>query len=641
MSDVSEMVDVGSQARTVATLNEMISNATPASESEDNPRGALIGRYVVLSALGAGGMGVVLAAYDRELDRKIALKLLKGLNHSSARARLQREAQALAKLDHQNVVAVHDVGIHDGQVFVAMEFVVGKTLGAWMAEVQQPRPWKDVLRVFGEAGRGLVAAHEAGLVHRDFKPDNVMLGDDGRVRVMDFGLARAESDHEAEIQSSIERRTGSRLLVSPLTQTGTMLGTPAYMSPEQFESKVADGRSDQFSFCVSLYRALYGTQPFAGKTVSELRLAVTQGQVEAAPKGASVPVWLRAVVLRGLSLEPNERWPSMRALLEALEKDPAVRRRKWGARALVVGLLGGGSLGLVHATQADAQVCMGFDQRLAGVWDESRRAEVRAAIEGTGLSYAPATWERVEQRLDKYTQQWVAAREEACEATHNGEQSEALLDLRMACLDERLQHVRATVAILVEADETVLKNAVEAVASLPRLERCAHVDALKAKTPPPEDPQVAKRVAALDERLVKAEALQKAGKYAEGLALADAVVTEAAPLGYEPLMTRAWLRQGGLQEETGKYEAADATLDRAYESAVAQQMAAEAASASASLVFVVGVQLARPQDGRRWGKDAKPWARAVGTDDVLAAYLNNLGNLADEEGKYEEARDYH
>jgi Tfp pilus assembly protein PilF/predicted Ser/Thr protein kinase len=637
---VADTTDLGTATESASALDATVSaSSSPAPPSRDITPGTLIGRYVVLAKLGAGGMGIVFAAYDPELDRKIALKLLKAQGQSSARTRLQREAQALAKLDHRNVVSVHDVGVHDGQLFVAMEFVAGKTLGAWMAELEHPRPWPEVLRVFAEAGRGLAAAHESGLVHRDFKPDNVMLGDDGRVRVMDFGLARAEGEEAEVVKSSLEV-TGKQLLVTPLTQTGAMLGTPAYMSPEQFEGKGADPRSDQFGFCVSLYEALYGARPFAGKTVPQLVLAVTQGQVEPAPKGVAVPTWLRTIVVRGLAPKPDERWPSMRALLDALADDPAVRRRKWFAVATVVGLLGGVTWGLSWAVREDAQTCAGFDERLAGVWDDDRRAKVSAAIEATKLSYAPGTWQRVEQRLDEYTQQWLAARVQACEATHNGEQSAELLDLRMACLDERLQHVRATVDVLARADETVVKKAVEAVANLPTLERCADVDALTASIPPPEDPEVAKRVAALDEQLVQAEALEKTGKYAEGLLLVDAVATEGASLQYEPLLVRAWFRQGGLQNFTGNYELAEATLERAYESAVGQNMLIEAAKVSRLLVSVVGYRLARHQDGRRWAKDAKPLARAAGMDDVLADYLNNLGLVVHSEGKYEEARSY-
>jgi tetratricopeptide (TPR) repeat protein/tRNA A-37 threonylcarbamoyl transferase component Bud32 len=622
-------------------------NAVP--ERNEVATGTIIGRYVVLSKLGAGAMGVVLAAYDPALDRKVALKLLKARSgpHDAARARLQREAQALARLDHHNVVTVYDVGVDAGQLFVGMEFVEGQTLGEWMGSTDEPRPWPEVVRVFMEAGRGLAAAHQAGLVHRDFKPDNVMLGKDGRVRVMDFGLVRSndvDGDSEVSVEPTLEqvkRNTGKHQQLDALTQTGTMLGTPAYMATEQFEGREADARSDQFSFCVALYQALYGERPFAGSTLAQLIRSVADEQIREPAQHTRVPAWLRKVVVRGLAVDRDARWPSMVALLAALADDPAVRRRKWWAATLAAGVLGGTVWGTWYAMRVDAQTCAGFEERLAGVWDDARRAEVEAAIEATKLSYAPTTWMRVEERLDEYTRAWVAARAQACEATQEGEQSGELLDLRMACLDERLQHVRATVNVLAVADETVVNKAVQAVAGLPSLERCADVDALRAELPPPEDPAVAARVVELDERLIDAQTLEKAGKYAEGLTIADAVVRDAAALGYEPLQVRAWLQQGVLQYGANDYATAQATLEQSYEAAVALQMAAEAATASSLLVAVVGVGLAQHDEGRRLAKDAKAWMRAVGTDEAHARYYTDLGILAGDEGKYDEASDYY
>jgi tetratricopeptide (TPR) repeat protein len=502
-----------------------------------------------------------------------------------------------------------------------------------------------VLRVFMAAGRGLAAAHEVGLVHRDFKPDNVMLGADGRVRVMDFGLARSSTDDDTQASgessfAALRQHSASHAQFDALTRTGAIMGTPTYMPIEQFEAKEADARSDQFSFCVTLYEALYGERPFAGKSIGELVWAVEHEQIREAPKGMKVPTRLRKVVVRGLAAQRDARWPSMTALLDALADDPALRRRKWWAGTLVVGLVVSAASGVWYAGEHDAQTCMGMDARLDGVWDDARRTEVRAAIEGTQLSYAPETWERVEQRLDDYTRQWVAARVEACEATNHGEQSSELLDLRLACLDERLSHVRAMVEVLAAADEMVVKKAVEVVASLPRLERCADVDALMAELPPPEDPDMARRVEALDEQLIAAEVLEKAGKFEDGLALAATVVHEAESLGYEPLLARAWLRQGILQSGTADYEQAEATLERAYEATVELRMAAAAADATRYLVYVVGAKLAQHEEGRRWAKHAKPLAGAVGTDEALASYLHNLGALAFAEGKYEEARDH-
>jgi tetratricopeptide (TPR) repeat protein/predicted Ser/Thr protein kinase len=604
--------------------------------------GTIIGRYVVLSKLGAGAMGMVLAAYDPELDRKVALKLLKARTGSqdAAQARLRREAQALAKLDHPNVVGVHDVGVHEGQLFVGMEFVEGQTLGEWMLEATRPRPWPEVLRVFAEAGRGLAAAHEAGLVHRDFKPDNVMLGADGRVRVMDFGLARGHGKDDAPSESTIERihRNTDKQPTVALTQTGAMTGTPAYMSLEQFHAKGVDARSDQFGFCVALYEALYGERPFTGTSVMQLLHEVMHEHVREPPKGTKVPVWLRKVVVRGLSKHQDARWPSMTALLAALADDPAIRRRKWWTVTLVAGVVAGVAWGMWHVVRQDAQTCAGMQAKLDGVWDDERRASVQDAIEATQLSYATDTWERIEPRLDDYTRQWVAARVEACEATHRGEQSGELLDLRMACLDERLSHVRATVEVLASADATVVQKAVEAIADLPSLERCADVNALRAELPPPEDPEVAQRVAQLHERRIEAKALLKAGKYVEALAATQAVVHEADTLGYAPLQAQARLLEGQVQSRSGNFELAEHALEQAYNTAVGLRMTAESAEASRRLVYLVGNQLARHEAGRQWAKHAEPLARATGTDEALGYYLNSIGSVAFIEGKYEEAR---
>ncbi|MBK8266505.1 MAG: tetratricopeptide repeat protein [Nannocystis sp.] len=598
--------------------------------------GARLGRYLVIRTLGAGAMGVVVAAYDPKLDRKVALKLIKtpkGTETDLARKRLEREAQALAKLAHPNVVVVFDVDVHDDQLFVAMEFVEGGTLGAWM---QQPRPWREVLSKFVEAGRGLAAAHAAGLVHRDFKPDNVMLGSDGRVRVMDFGLARPD---DAPIQRD-EIGSSTSALAIRMTQTGAVMGTPVYMAPEQYEGH-ADARSDQFGFCAALYEALHGQLPFSAASMIEQRDAVAAGRIDPAPRGATVPAWLRAVVLRGLAPEPERRWPDMAALLDALADDPALRRRRWGAALLITGLLAGGAASVVWATQQQAQVCKGFEARLAGVWDDTRRSEVRSAIEGTGLSYAADTAVRVEQRLDEYTTQWVAVRGEACEAHQRGEQSGELLDLRMRCLDERLQHVAVTVGVLSEANEEVVRKAVEAVVGLPSLDRCSDEQALQAELAPPDDPELARRVAAWDQQLIEAAALRRAGEYKRGLARATTVIDEAEAVDYEPLHARAWLLAGNLEDKMGRYVEAEALLERALASALALGIRAEAADAAAQLVHVVGYRQARHEAGRSWAKIAEPLARAAGTSEASAGYLNNLGTVAYSEGKYEQSRGYH
>jgi tetratricopeptide (TPR) repeat protein/tRNA A-37 threonylcarbamoyl transferase component Bud32 len=597
-----------------------------------------VGRFRLLNRLGSGAMGTVYAAYDERLDRKIAVKLIKTsqIDSTNAHERTLREARALARLSHPNVVHVYEVGEIEEQLFVAMECLAGPTLRAWLDA--GPYGWQETLAVYRQAGEGLAAAHAQGVIHRDFKPQNAMFGADKRVRVLDFGLARlGESEQASNLASG---QHGARV-DEALTVTGTVLGTPAYMSPEQFDGTLADARSDQFGFCVALYEALYGQRPYAGRTLQRLIEAVNATKIEEPPSGSNVPGWLRKIVVRGLAKNPDERWPSMRALLAALADDPAMRRRRWAAAALLIGLLGGGAWGLTYAVQRDAQTCEGMDAKLDGVWDDERRAEVETAITATQLSYAADTWERVEQRLDDYTRAWVVARVEACEASRRGEQSGELLDLRMACLDERLQHVRAAVELMTQADETIVNKAVQLVAGLPALERCADMHALTTELAPPEDPEVARRVAALDEQLVEVKALKEAGKDAEGLALVDTVVSEATTLAYEPLLARAWVEQGKLQRRTSDLQRSEATLKQAYEAAVGLGMANEAAAASGALMLVVGLDLARYADGRLWGIDAKSWARAVGTSNLQVAYLEAIGGIATAEAKYDEARGYY
>jgi WD40 repeat protein/serine/threonine protein kinase len=297
-----------------------------------------IAHYTVIGTLGSGGMGVVYVAQDQQLGRRVALKLLRHATASEvARARLEREAQAMARLSHPNVVAVHQVGRFRGQVFLAMEFVGGANLRAWLH--MQKRSWRETVATFIQAGEGLAAAHTAGIIHRDFKPDNVLVGDDGRVRVADFGLAHGLDNDLGDLTPDSHESSPSKQgipLDSPLTETGTIVGTPAYMAPEQHEnSNKVDARSDQFAFCVALWEGLYGKRPFPGAGLAELRLALKEGRIQHPADPGDVPPWLHRVILRGLSIDPDNRWPSMRELLVALARDPErVRRRRLGIAAL-------------------------------------------------------------------------------------------------------------------------------------------------------------------------------------------------------------------------------------------------------------------------------------------------------------------
>jgi predicted Ser/Thr protein kinase len=287
-------------------------------------KGTRVGRYIIGERLGMGGMGVVYAARDPDLDREVAVKVLRSefaRSNPDAAQRIAREAQAMARISHPNVVNVYDVGTLGDQVFVAMERINGKNLRAWLGAA--PRTVAEILEVFIGAGRGLIAAHDAGIVHRDVKPDNVLVGDDGRARVTDFGLAYDHRLDEADVSTS-----GSEGATRPI------VGTPSYMAPEQHAGGNADPRTDQFSFAVSLYEALYGKRPFSGNTREELAGAVIDGRVDAAPS-SRIPASLRTILLRAMSTKPGDRFPTMADLLRALGRDRGRRPRRVAFAALI------------------------------------------------------------------------------------------------------------------------------------------------------------------------------------------------------------------------------------------------------------------------------------------------------------------
>jgi serine/threonine protein kinase/tetratricopeptide (TPR) repeat protein len=560
----------------------------PLRERPNLARGTCVDRYVILGHLGTGGMGVVYKAFDPELGRPIALKLLntEGAENEDLRDRLLREAQALARLSHPNVVAVHDVGTFESDVFIAMEFVEGQTLSEWLKE--KPRSLRDILRVFVAAGEGLAAAHRAGLVHRDFKPDNVIVGldarpqtgdarahlGDERVRVLDFGLVRdaatevAPSDRAEPApapalatktlpaprraprpsEEAATRPSGSgRSLDTPLTCAGAIMGTPRYMAPEQHLGDVADARADQFSFCVSLYAALYGEFPFAGGGNAEFTDNVICGHIQEPPAGTRVPRWLRLVLLRGLAVEPGERHESMDALLALLAPIKGGRAR-WltaGAAALVAVVTVGGVLGWRAHTLERAQLCQGGPARLAGVWDAAAKGRVHDALIATGKSYAPDAWTNVEKTLDRYTTRWVQMHKESCEATRlRGEQTDAVMTLRMACLDRKLQGVSALVNVLADADGAVLEKAGMAAAGLSSIEECADAPGLLAEVPPPSDPALRERIATIRAALSRAEALQLAGRIPGAIELAEKAVTDARETGNDVILAEALTQEG-------------------------------------------------------------------------------------------------
>jgi tetratricopeptide (TPR) repeat protein len=604
----------------------------------DLKRGATVGRYVILDPLGAGGMGVVYKAYDPDLDRTVALKLMNLSNDPHAvrhRERLLREAQALAKLSHPNVIAVYDVGEFGELVFIATEYVDGQTLRTWLK--QQPRSMREVLDAFLAAGEGLAAAHRAGLVHRDFKPDNVMIDKEGRVRVLDFGLVRVEGDaaNAAAQRSPSEVSESGKGWVSQLTYEGAIMGTPMFMSPEQHLGHPADARADQFSFCVSLYEALYGSHPFIG------RHEVVNGRVSEPPAGTRVPRWLRQVLLTGLALKPEARHASMAALLAALRADPRVAR---GRRLRAVGLLaviGLGALAWRLESRRELVACQGAGRKLKGVWDEARRAAVRSAFLGSGKPYAQAVLGTVERAFDDYARAWSTMHVDACEATRlRGEQSQELLDLRMACLSERLTQLGALVDQYTRADGAAVERAASSVQSLPGLDACADTAALRAPVPPPGDEQTRGRVEKVREQLARANALNLAARFDEALRVGRAALDYAQTLKYSPALAEAQLRMGQIYGEMGEYGESARAYHQALIAALAGHHDEVAARAATYLISAVGDRLAHYEEGDHWAGVAEALVgRLQRRDELLGALYTKRATLRWRESKYDEALD--
>ncbi len=308
------------------------------------PPGTQVGRYQIRELIGAGGIGFVYAAHDPELHRSVALKVLR----SSAmplgpagdqRARLLREARAMAQLSHPNVVTVYDAGTYQDRVFLAMELVDGTTLRHWLES--EARGLEEILAVFRAAGEGLLAAHRIGLVHRDFKPENVLVGKDGRVRVTDFGLARPANDEGTGQHRALG---AARSWIATVTGTGILGGTPAYMAPEQFAGEAADPRSDQFGFSVALYEAVAGRRPYDGDSVEEIADAIVGGRLRPLRAAVPLPPRVKSAIERGLSLRRDDRFATMESLLAELAMGPAARvsRRRRVGRIAVAGLAASG-----------------------------------------------------------------------------------------------------------------------------------------------------------------------------------------------------------------------------------------------------------------------------------------------------------
>jgi tetratricopeptide (TPR) repeat protein/tRNA A-37 threonylcarbamoyl transferase component Bud32 len=606
--------------------------------------GDRIGRYVVLSQIGVGAMGMILAAYDPELDRKAALKLLKrrAETRPKARTRLRREAQALAKLHHPNVVSVYDVGVHEQQVFIAMEFVQGRALSEWMAVRDgRVRPWREVLSAFAAAGRGLMAVHEVGLVHRDFKPDNVMIDDDGRVLVADFGLARliggSEPD-ESEDTSELEF-PDTKVLRSKLTKTGASLGTPAYMAPEQFRGEPATPYSDQFSFCVALSEGLHGSFPPAS---SARDLPAEK------PSNVHVPAWLEHVLERGLSPDPQQRFASMAELIDALGAGEA-RRRRLGALAAVavVAFAVAGGVGLQQRQAAAREAaCVEAGNAVDRIWNANSRAALVDGVLATEVGYAPTVVEKLMPWLDRQAQTWREHATLACRNATIGRGgagdarwTAATYDKATWCLEQHRLELELLVSELSAADAGMVESAVLAAAGMSLVETCTD-EASLATLPDPPAEQLRSQVVDIRRELMRATILERAGDYEGGLAIARDGLSHAEVLGWIPLTAALRAREASLLRETGAYKEAELVGEAAYMEAALAGAWDVAAMAATKQSIIVGLHGDRPDVGKAWATiDALIAITHAGDPFGLreASRLNNLAAIHWGAGENEDA----
>jgi len=599
------------------------------SDVDDIDRGDSVGRYLVLRTLGRGGMGRVFEAWDSELDRRVAIKILHAdalADSGREGAPILREAKTMAKVVHPNVTTVYDVGLWREHVFLAMELVAGETLATWLHRSR--RTWREIVAIFAEAGRGLAAAHARGVVHRDFKPSNVLLGDDGRPRVSDFGLAR-----ELEVERAAP--DGAVTHADVHTSLTRFVGTPAYMAPEQFLGRRVDPRADQFALCVALWEALYGRRPFTGKTPIELADAVIAGRIDDSVPWRG-PTGLRRIVRRGLRPDPATRWPDMPTLVRALER--TLRRRTRVTIGLgVAGFLG--VLGWIDTREGDP--C-----RVLPTWiTEAFDADHRAALLGDSRPKHSGTTEsldRVVARLAVQSQAIEGAFHASCRATFvERAQTEASHELRVQCLRRRVDEIAAVVELGPGAAAHTLAQAVAASGTLVDVTSCDELERLQDDEPLPDDPRARAGVLEAEAALRRAVVARRLGRPSEAEALLQPALASPPADGDRSIAVTAAanVQLGILRSRAGRADDAVPMLAHALQTAIASRHDEVAYDAMLQLVHVEGVQRGRFAEAETFATLAEAFGNRIGRkDDARAAVLTSLGAVRQRQGDAAAAR---
>jgi tetratricopeptide (TPR) repeat protein len=578
-------VDTCASCREVLVTLVRSSHPTPGAITEspwDVPvPGTVLGRYRVTGVRGAGGMGVVLSAYDPQLDRQVALKLLRPDGDQSdperGRQRLVREAQLMARVRHPNVVTVHDVVADEQRVVIAMELVEGLTLREWLEA--RPRTPAEILAAFRAAGRGLMAAHRAGVVHRDFKPDNVLIDANDHVLVSDFGLAWS---HAIARAPSAPQGSAAGLA----SKATTTVGTPAYMAPEQLSGDRVDASADQFSFCVALFEALCGSRPFEGNTVAELLASMRARRLRPLPR--TVPVQVSRALQRGLSLEPNERYPNMKELLERLAP-PGRRRAPLVAVAVVLGLA---AVAIVGARREAS--CRPTRQRIEAIWPTERERALAERL-GTRITKSRAT--QASQRMAAVSADLRDGWAEVCASTTAEDAP------KKTCLEARIAQAEV-VANVVSLPETDARAATTLIARLDDAEGCRNGELLTL-IPPPADAASQARIASARLAAMMADGARLSGKADEATAHAERAIELAKTSGWRPVEADALLAKAQVARGRGKFKDAEALLGEALLAAEAGRHFEALARISVQHVLVLGSQTMRPDEAETWVRRAE------------------------------------
>ncbi|MFO0560940.1 MAG: serine/threonine-protein kinase [Polyangiales bacterium] len=530
-----------------ALASLVASQARSGSSASLRDSSRTVGRYELQELVGQGAMGVVYAAYDPPLDRRVAIKLLRPSSAMSKHAqdtlrqRLLREARALAKVAHPNVIAAFDVGEHDGEVFLAMELVEGETLTQWLA--REPRTTTEIVAMFAQAGEGLAAAHDASVIHRDFKPDNVLVGRDGRARVTDFGLARG-----ADKSVLTASYSGGPSLDVSLTSTGALAGTPLFMAAEQLDGRPASERTDQFSFAVALWTALFGARPFEGETVEALARNVRATNIAQPTASArEVSAGLRATIERALQSDPSARFESMRAMLRALAPYAGGAGRSRAPWVIAAASVTAAVVLVALSARPRADPCVTGAAQIASMFTEQRAGEMRRAFERASPRTGAFAFARVREAIERFSSRWATVSDGACRDSNRSAGAASA-----QCLDALRTQASAVVTAIAPSDEASLERAISAALTLPAPDVCARGAATASERFAPADPSVRAAARRIEAALAGFVARRTMGLPQPPLQQLIELEQEATARSLRVLSARARVERGWTHPETGE-----------------------------------------------------------------------------------------